>query len=79
VPKEQDADSDAKIFHTYSTFSAGLGSLSIVHALLDICPSGRDETGPGKRNMWWVKHKEEYPAVVGAVATEAAATAKPME
>ena len=30
-----------------------------VHSLLDITSTGRDEDG--KRPMWWVKHKEEYP------------------
>jgi hypothetical protein len=45
---------------SYGTFAAGLADVSLVHSLLDIVPSGRDETGPGKRNMWWVKHKEDY-------------------
>lgn len=49
-----------KVYLTYSTFAAGLGSVSLMHDLLDIVPSGRDETGEGKRNMWWVKHKEDY-------------------
>ena len=47
-----------KMFHTYSTFAAGLGGLSPGMNLLDLTPDGRQETD--KRNMWWVKHKEEY-------------------
>ena len=47
-----------KMYHTYSTFAAGLGGLSPVMNLLDLTPDGRQEKD--KRNMWWVKHKEEY-------------------
>lgn len=46
------------VYHSYSTFSAGLGSLSLVLSMLDLTPEGRGEEG-GK-NMWWVKHKEQY-------------------
>jgi predicted dithiol-disulfide oxidoreductase (DUF899 family) len=47
-----------RIYHTYSTYAAGLGNLGSVLGLLDLTPFGRDEEE--KRNMWWVKHKEEY-------------------
>ena len=43
---------------TYQTFAGGLGDVSLVHSLLDLTPSGRDEKDKG--NMWWVKHKEAY-------------------
>ena len=46
------------IYHTYSTYAAGLGGLSLVLSLLDLTPGGRAE-GNG-RNMWWVKHKLHY-------------------
>ena len=52
-----------EIFHTYSTFAAGLADFSTVFALLDITPEGRGDgttVRSGKRNMYWVKHKEEY-------------------
>ena len=46
------------LYHTYSTYAAGLGSLSSVLSLIDLTPEGRREKGKG--NMWWVKHKEAY-------------------
>lgn len=53
-----------QIYHTYSTFSAGLGSINQVLNLLDLTATGRQEgpstEGGRNRNMWWVKHKEEY-------------------
>lgn len=49
------------VYHTYSTYSAGLVSFNGVFGLLDLMPEGRNEKGNG--NMYWVKHKEEYPAV----------------
>jgi len=52
-------DADGKVFLTYSTFAAGLADVSLLHAVLDIMPSGRPEGGD-KRNMWWLKHKEDY-------------------
>jgi predicted dithiol-disulfide oxidoreductase (DUF899 family) len=50
---------DGALFHRYSTYSAGLGELSLAHSILDLTSAGRDEADP-KGNMWWVKHKEEY-------------------
>eukprot|EP00049_Salpingoeca_infusionum_P020543 m.364358 g.364358 ORF g.364358 m.364358 type:complete len:68 (+) comp26734_c0_seq1:596-799(+) len=61
IKKKDDAGTDV-VYHSYSTFAAGMGDLSLVHTLLDRLPSGRDEKGPGKHNMWWVKHKEQYPS-----------------
>ena len=46
------------IYHTYSTYAAGLGGLSVVFSLLDLTPGGRSEENG--RNMWWVKHKQQY-------------------
>ena len=57
----EDGGGSSKIFHTYSTFSAGLGGLSSVLQLIDLTPEGRAEK-EGGRNMFWVKHKEEYEA-----------------
>ncbi|CAB9504918.1 Bacterial protein of unknown function (DUF899) [Seminavis robusta] len=50
---------DGKVYHTYSTYAAGLADLNATFALLDITPTGRSETG-GSNNMWWVKQKENY-------------------
>jgi predicted dithiol-disulfide oxidoreductase (DUF899 family) len=47
------------IYHTYSTYAAGLGSLSSVLSLIDLTPDGRREKEMG-RNMFWVQHKEAY-------------------
>ena len=47
------------LYHTYSTFAAGLGSLSSVLSLIDLTPDGRQEKERG-RNMFWIKHKEMY-------------------
>ena len=52
---------DGDVYHTYSTFAAGLAELSLVHSVLDLTPTGRDEGGD-RHNMWWIKHKEEYEA-----------------
>jgi predicted dithiol-disulfide oxidoreductase (DUF899 family) len=49
---------DGQVYKTYATFSAGLANVSLVHSLLDLTSTGRDEAKP-KRNMWWVKHKED--------------------
>ena len=47
---------DDKIYHTCSTYSAGLGDLLAALKLFDILPDGRNE----KRNLDWIKHKEDY-------------------
>jgi predicted dithiol-disulfide oxidoreductase (DUF899 family) len=59
-------------FHTYSAYSAALGSQSVVLSLLDLTPNGRDEDG-GKGNMWWVKHKEAYEPSAKKAKTSGAA------
>jgi len=51
---------DGKIYHTYSTFAAGLAEFQTVFSLLDITPEGRKEKGGNSHNMFWLKHKEEY-------------------
>mmetsp|Transcript_21322 Transcript_21322/g.25214 ORF Transcript_21322/g.25214 Transcript_21322/m.25214 type:complete len:246 (-) Transcript_21322:93-830(-) len=49
---------EGDLFKTYATFSAGLANVSLVHSLLDLTTTGRNEAKP-KHNMWWVKHKED--------------------
>lgn len=50
---------DGKVYHTYSTYAAGLADLNATFAVLDITPAGRNEMG-GPNNMWWIKQKESY-------------------
>mmetsp|Transcript_37162 Transcript_37162/g.72998 ORF Transcript_37162/g.72998 Transcript_37162/m.72998 type:complete len:248 (-) Transcript_37162:305-1048(-) len=52
--------SDGTIYKTYDAFGPGLADVHLIFSVLDLIPSGRDEKGPGKSNMWWVKHKEDY-------------------
>mmetsp|Transcript_8435 Transcript_8435/g.35256 ORF Transcript_8435/g.35256 Transcript_8435/m.35256 type:complete len:250 (-) Transcript_8435:76-825(-) len=52
--------SDGSVYHTYSTFAAGLVSFNGVFGLLDLTPEGRNEKGNG--HMYWVKDREAYPA-----------------
>ena len=51
--------SDGSLYHTYSSYGAGLADFNSTFAFLDVIPEGRNEKGA---NMWWVKHKEEYDA-----------------
>ena len=52
--------SNGKVYHSYSTFAAGLSELNIMFNFLDILPEGRAEKDVDNEEMWWVKHKEEY-------------------
>ena len=47
------------MYHTYSTFAAGLGDLVSGLKLLDLVPGGRNEASPN-HNFYWVKAKEDY-------------------
>ena len=47
------------VFHSYSTFAAGLSEVNVTFSLLDLIPEGRNER-PNNRPMYWVKHKSEY-------------------
>jgi len=50
---------DGAVFHTYSTFAAGLATTSLVHSILDLTAAGRAEGAPNT-NMFWVKHNRGY-------------------
>ena len=52
-------EANGELFHTYSTFAAGLSEVNVVFSLLDMIPEGRNER-PNNRPMYWVKHKSEY-------------------
>ncbi len=45
---------DDVLFHTYSTYSRGLGALWAVYPWLDRAPRGRNETGS------WFRRRDEY-------------------
>lgn len=45
------------IYHTYSTYSAGLSDLHAALKLFDLLPEGRNE----RASLDWVKHKEDLP------------------
>ena len=51
---------NGKVYHSYSTYAAGLSELNIMFNFLDILPEGRAEKDVDNKEMWWVKHKEEY-------------------
>eukprot|EP00470_Lotharella_oceanica_P003665 CAMPEP_0170167246 /NCGR_PEP_ID=MMETSP0040_2-20121228/709_1 /TAXON_ID=641309 /ORGANISM="Lotharella oceanica, Strain CCMP622" /LENGTH=250 /DNA_ID=CAMNT_0010405213 /DNA_START=48 /DNA_END=800 /DNA_ORIENTATION=- len=51
-------DENGKIFHTYSAYGPGLVPFNCMFGVIDCIVPGRAEKG--RRNMWWIKHKEEY-------------------
>jgi predicted dithiol-disulfide oxidoreductase (DUF899 family) len=48
------------IFHTYSSYARGAEELLTTYMVLDLTPKGRDETGPHRNLMDWVKRHDEY-------------------
>jgi predicted dithiol-disulfide oxidoreductase (DUF899 family) len=54
------------IFHTYSTFARGAEELLGTYMVLDLTPKGRNETGPHRNLMDWVRRHDEYEDVNGA-------------
>ncbi len=53
-------DDKGQVFHTYSTYARGLDILNGAYNMLDLTPIGRDETGEGKHNMYWLKRHDAY-------------------
>mmetsp|Transcript_38163 Transcript_38163/g.73926 ORF Transcript_38163/g.73926 Transcript_38163/m.73926 type:complete len:251 (+) Transcript_38163:34-786(+) len=51
-------DESGKIYLTYSAYGPGLVPFNCMFGVIDCIVPGRAEKG--KRNMWWIKHKEEY-------------------
>jgi predicted dithiol-disulfide oxidoreductase (DUF899 family) len=49
-----------EIFHTYSSYGRGNEELIGAYVFLDMTPKGRDENGPHKNLMDWVKRHDEY-------------------
>lgn len=49
-----------EIFHTYSSYGRGNEELIGAYVFLDMTPKGRDENGPHRNLMDWVKRHDEY-------------------
>jgi predicted dithiol-disulfide oxidoreductase (DUF899 family) len=47
---------DGQLYHTYSTYAAGLSELHAALKLFDILPDGRREVS----NLDWVKNLEDF-------------------
>jgi len=53
-------DADGTVFHTYSTYSRGLGPINGCYQMLDLVAKGRDE-GVLPWTMAWVQRHDAYP------------------
>jgi predicted dithiol-disulfide oxidoreductase (DUF899 family) len=53
-------DANGDVFHTYSTYARGDELVDTTYMLLDMTPKGRNETGPHRNLMDWVKRHDEY-------------------
>jgi predicted dithiol-disulfide oxidoreductase (DUF899 family) len=55
-------DAKGDVFHTYSTYARGDELVDTSYMLLDMTPKGRNETGPYRNLMDWVRRHDEYDA-----------------
>jgi predicted dithiol-disulfide oxidoreductase (DUF899 family) len=53
-------DAAGDIFHTYSSYGRGGEELITTYMVLDLTPNGRNETGPHRSLMDWVRRHDEY-------------------
>ncbi|RCV90155.1 DUF899 domain-containing protein [Billgrantia montanilacus] len=53
-------NTNGETFHTYSTYGRGDELVDSTYMLLDMTPKGRNETGPHRNLMDWVKRHDEY-------------------
>ncbi|GEP45308.1 DUF899 domain-containing protein [Brevifollis gellanilyticus] len=53
-------DEDGQIYHTYSAYSRGDEVLLGAYNFIDMAPKGRNENGPNKNLMDWVKRHDRY-------------------
>ena len=53
-------DEAGDIFHTYSCFGRGDEGAVSTYFYLDLTPKGRNETGPHRNLMDWVRHHDKY-------------------
>ncbi|HXC27340.1 MAG TPA: thioredoxin family protein [Stellaceae bacterium] len=56
-----------EIFHTYSSYARGAEELLTTYMVLDLTPKGRNEMGPHRNLMDWVKRHDEYETAGGTV------------
>ncbi len=56
-------DANGDTFHTYSTYARGDELLDGAYNYLDLTPKGRNETGPNRNLMDWVRRHDEYDAI----------------
>lgn len=50
---------EARIFHTYSSYSRGIDMMNTAYQFLDLTPKGRDEQAL-EFSMSWLKRRDEY-------------------
>ena len=53
-------DESGAVYHTYSCFGRGDEGAVGTYFYLDLTPKGRDETGPHRNLMDWVRHHDKY-------------------
>ncbi len=53
-------DESGHVYHTYSSYARGGEDELGIYALLDLTPKGRDENGPTRSLIDWVKRHDEY-------------------
>jgi predicted dithiol-disulfide oxidoreductase (DUF899 family) len=53
-------DEAGDIYHTYSCYGRGDEGVNVTYFYLDLTPKGRDETGPHRSAMDWVRHHDKY-------------------
>jgi predicted dithiol-disulfide oxidoreductase (DUF899 family) len=58
-------DEAGDVFHTYSCYARGGEDVLVTYACLDLTPLGRDENGPTKSLVDWVKHHDRYAEPLG--------------
>ena len=59
-------DDAGQVFHTYSCFGRGDEGAIGSYFYLDLTPKGRQESGPRRNLMDWVKRHDEYETVAPA-------------
>jgi predicted dithiol-disulfide oxidoreductase (DUF899 family) len=59
-------DATGAVFHTYSAYARGDERSLGAYMFLDITPNGRNENGPHRNLMDWVKRHDEYAAAPSA-------------
>jgi predicted dithiol-disulfide oxidoreductase (DUF899 family) len=53
-------DEAGRVFHTYSSYGRGGEEVLGTYMLLDLTPKGRNENGPHRNLMDWVRRHDEY-------------------